>query len=273
VVSAYTTAANTVTLCADPGVLAIDAGDIVTLLPAKLDCGEATATIAQLADTLEDDGGTYRFTTNALEQAPSGTGASAATIADAVWDEDMTAHQTQGTAGQTLGDSAADTDTIFAKVNEIEDETDDIGAAGAGLTAADDAVITAVAAIETALPPDPADASDIAALFALVESGVDVDTIEGADPTDTIDARLLAALASQRIIIGTCDSGSTTTCVDNALTQADATQLEDRLICFDDSWCGMITTFTPGSDTATTTKIAPSTRSAKAYTIFPSTAD
>jgi hypothetical protein len=80
-----------------------------------------------------------------------------------------------------------------------------------------------------------------------------------------------AVTATQGIITGTCDSGSTTTCVDNALTQADATQLEDRLICFDDSWCALITTFTPGSDTATTTKTAPSTRASKAYTIFPST--
>ena len=80
-----------------------------------------------------------------------------------------------------------------------------------------------------------------------------------------------AVIAAQGTITGTCDSGSTTTCVDNALTQADATQLEDRLICFDDAWCALITTFTPGSDTATTTKVAPSTRGSKVYTIFPST--
>jgi hypothetical protein len=34
----------------------------------------------KLDDTLEDDGGTQRFTANALEEAPSGTGASAASI-------------------------------------------------------------------------------------------------------------------------------------------------------------------------------------------------
>lgn len=80
-----------------------------------------------------------------------------------------------------------------------------------------------------------------------------------------------AVVTAQGTITGTCDSGSTTTCVDNALTQAAADQLEDRLICFDDSWCALITTFTPGTDTATTTKVAPSTRAAKAYTIFPAT--
>lgn len=80
---------------------------------------------------------------------------SAATIAGAVWDEDATAHQTQGTFGQAIGDPVADTNTIFkavvtdatgatvgadvvavkAETAAILDDTDDIGVAGAGLTA------------------------------------------------------------------------------------------------------------------------------------------
>lgn len=79
-------------------------------------------------------------------------------------------------------------------------------------------------------------------------------------------------LSQQRVITGTCDSGSTTTCVDDALTQADETQIDDRLICFDDSWCALITGFTPGTDTVSMTKTAPSTRASKGYTIFPATA-
>lgn len=39
-----------------------------------------------------------------------------AEIADAVWDEDATAHQTQGTFGQAIGDPAADTNTIYKAV-------------------------------------------------------------------------------------------------------------------------------------------------------------
>lgn len=81
-----------------------------------------------------------------------------------------------------------------------------------------------------------------------------------------------AFASSQLLLTGTCDSGSTTTCVDNALTQAATSQLDDRMICFDDSWCALITDFTPGTDTVTTTKTAPSTRASKAYVIFPSTA-
>lgn len=39
-----------------------------------------------------------------------------AEIADAVWDEDATAHQTQGTFGQAIGDPVADTNTIYKAV-------------------------------------------------------------------------------------------------------------------------------------------------------------
>lgn len=38
-------------------------------------------------------------------------------IVDEVWDEDATAHQTQGTFGQAIGDPGADADTIWALVN------------------------------------------------------------------------------------------------------------------------------------------------------------
>jgi hypothetical protein len=39
-----------------------------------------------------------------------------AEIADAVWDEDATGHQTQGTFGQAIGDPVADTNTIYKAV-------------------------------------------------------------------------------------------------------------------------------------------------------------
>lgn len=78
-----------------------------------------------------------------------------AEIADAVWDEDATGHQTGGTFGQAIGDPAADTNTIYgavvtgaagatiaadivavkAETADILADTAEIGAAGAGLTA------------------------------------------------------------------------------------------------------------------------------------------
>jgi hypothetical protein len=84
-----------------------------------------------------------------------------AEIADGVWDEDATGHQTGGTFGQAIGDPGADTTTMYAAVvtgaagthiaadiiaiktetasilsdtNAILLDTAEIGAAGAGLT-------------------------------------------------------------------------------------------------------------------------------------------
>ena len=59
-------------------------------------------TTDKLDDTLELDTDVYRFTENALEQAPSGTGASAASIADAVWDEILSGHSDVGSTGAAL---------------------------------------------------------------------------------------------------------------------------------------------------------------------------
>jgi len=57
----------------------------------------------KLDDTVEDDGGTYRFTQNALEQAPGGGSApTAEEVADAVWDEQQSGHTTEGTFGEYL---------------------------------------------------------------------------------------------------------------------------------------------------------------------------
>lgn len=70
-----------------------------------------------------------------------------AEIADQVWDEDATGHQTGGTFGQAIGDPASNTETMYdavvtdaagtniaADIIVIEAQTDDIGTAGAGLT-------------------------------------------------------------------------------------------------------------------------------------------
>jgi len=61
--------------------------------------------VNRLNTAMELDGAVYRFTENALEEAPSGTGASAASIADAVWDELEADHQTAATMGAALTDA------------------------------------------------------------------------------------------------------------------------------------------------------------------------
>lgn len=56
-----------------------------------------------------------------------------AEIADAVWDEDATGHQTQGTFGQAIGDPVADADTIWGLVNTNLDATVSSRASSAAL--------------------------------------------------------------------------------------------------------------------------------------------
>lgn len=99
---------------------------------------------------------TYEIIRNVA--AAGASAPTAAEVADAVWDEDATAHQTQGTFGQAIGDPVADTNTIFkavvsdatgatvgvdvvavkAETALIQTDTNDlqiqIGTAGAGLT-------------------------------------------------------------------------------------------------------------------------------------------
>jgi cell division protein ZapA (FtsZ GTPase activity inhibitor) len=160
----------------------------------------------KLDDTMEDDGGTYRFTTNALEQAPSGTGASAASIAAAMFTVDTGETEGDAVPGSVvyeivqnagggggldaagvraaLGMAAADLDdqldAIKSDTAATLADTEEIGAAGAGLTALASAanlatlagyVDTEVAAIKAKtdnLPSDPADASEITGAFSTV---------------------------------------------------------------------------------------------------------
>ena len=68
---------------------------------------EATAqalkvVLDKLATMLEQDGGVYRYNSNALEQAPSGSGASPEDIADAVCDEVLSGHTTPGSLGAAI---------------------------------------------------------------------------------------------------------------------------------------------------------------------------
>lgn len=85
------------------------------------------ATTDKLDNTLEDDAGTYRFTTNALEQAPTGGSApTAAAIADAVWDESITGHSTLGTTGRYLSETLSAATTNGSSINTIDTVVDAI---------------------------------------------------------------------------------------------------------------------------------------------------
>jgi hypothetical protein len=74
----------------------------------------------------------------------------AAAIADAVWDEDATAHQTQGTFGQAIGDPAADTNTIFkATVTDATGATVGVDAAAILADTGTDGVVVNAAGLAT----------------------------------------------------------------------------------------------------------------------------
>ena len=77
----------------------------------------------QVAGMLETDGLVKRYTVNALENAPSGTGASAATIAAAVWEEALSGHTTAGTAGHAVTDAADPTIVVKADIEQINGVT------------------------------------------------------------------------------------------------------------------------------------------------------
>jgi hypothetical protein len=155
----------------------------------------------KLDTTLEADGGVYRLTANALEQAPTGGGASAATIAAAVWDEAISDHLGAGSAGASLNaaGSAGDPWTttlpgsysagqaghiIGTNLNATISSrlasggyTAPLDASGTrsalGLAAANlDTQLSAISSKTTNLPSDPADASDIAASFSTVNSSL-----------------------------------------------------------------------------------------------------
>jgi len=97
---------------------AIDAGAIATgaLTAAKFAAGAIDA--AALAADAGTEIGTavWATATRVLTANTNLNDPTAAAIADAVWDEDATAHQTQGTFGQAIGDPAADTNTIYGAV-------------------------------------------------------------------------------------------------------------------------------------------------------------
>jgi hypothetical protein len=129
--------------------------------------------------------------------------------------------------------------SIAADIAVIEGQTDDIGAAGAGLTA---------------VPWN-------AAWDAEVQNEVD----------DALVARNLDKLV---IASGTADSGSTTTLVDAALTEADADYWKGRLLLFTSGnligQCAIITDFNATTDTLTFAPPTTQAVSTHTYIILPS---
>lgn len=155
-VSDYTGSTRTVTLSADPGIFTMAVGDTVRIFAyVASSTGGSGATAQEVWEyatrtlTAIDEDSTTLDIDAAVRAAVGMTAAdldtqlaalpTAAENADAVWDEDATAHQTQGTFGQAIGDPGADTDSIWALANTNLDATVSSRLASASYTAPLDA--------------------------------------------------------------------------------------------------------------------------------------
>lgn len=148
---------------------------------------------------------------------------SAATIADAVWDEDATAHQTQGTFGQAIGDPGADTDTLFGLVNTNLDATVSSRASQTSVDTIDDFLDTEIAAIKAktdSLTFTTANRVD-SQVFGVQSGAIDATAIAA----DAIGASELAASAVTEI-----QSGLATAAAITALNNLSAAQVNAEVL-------------------------------------------
>lgn len=213
-------------------------------------------------------------------------------VAGAVWDLDATAHQTQGTFGQAIGDPAADANTIYAAVvtgaagttiaadiiavkaetASILTDTAEIGAAGAGLTAINlpDQTMNITGDITGNL------SGSVGSVTGAVGS---VTGAVGSVAANGLTASSLAADAITEIrciVSGTADSGSTTTMVDAARTEGDTDYWKDMAILFTSGTISgqarLITAFDAATDTITFSPATTQTVGTNTYEIIPNVA-
>ena len=195
------------------------------------------------ADNAESffDGTGYAGTGNTIPTVTTLTNANptAAAVADAVWDEDATAHQTLGSYGQAIGDPVADTNTIYkavvtdatgatvgVDVVAVKADTAAIGAAGAGLTALatqasvntiDDFLDTEIAALVT----------DVAAI--LVDTGT---TLDGRIPAALVGGRIDASVGAMaaNVMTAAAAAADLTTELQSGLSTLTAAQVNAEVV-------------------------------------------
>lgn len=171
---------------------AITAAKVAADVTTELQSGLATAAdLATVAGYIDTEVASIKAKTDNLPASPAATGdiPSAATIADAVWDEAIAGHLTGGSTGAALNGvgSAGDpwttalpgaygSGTAGFILGTNLDAAVSSRASQTSLDTLDDYVDTEVAAIKAKtdnLPADPADASDIASSFTTVNSKLD----------------------------------------------------------------------------------------------------
>jgi hypothetical protein len=224
-------------------------------------------------------------------------GAGLTAVANVVWNEDATGHQTLGTFGQAIGDPVADSNTIFkavvtdaagatvgVDVVAVQADTDNIqtrlpAALVGGRMDSDVAVIQANVITATSINADAITAGKIA------DGAIDAATFAAGAITATviatgaIDADALATDAVteiRSIVSGTADSGTTTTMVDAARTEADTDYWKDMAILFTSGTISgqarLITAFNAATDTITFSPATTQAVGTNTYEIIPNVA-
>jgi hypothetical protein len=202
--------------------------------------GTATALLNEL---IESDAGVSRFTANALENAPSGTGASAETIADEV--------ETRTIAGvTTVGSVTGSVGSVTGAVGSVAGNVDGnvTGSVGSVATGG----ITAASVATDAIGADELAASAVTeiqvglALEATLGTPADTDLA-----TDIANAHASVLANRTQIFIGTADSGDTNTLVDSALGAAFANDvdIDGAYVVRGDGQRCLIDSFTQATDT------------------------
>ena len=198
----------------DAGAIAADAITAAKIADGAIDAatfaaGAITATViatgAVDADALAADAVTEIW---AASTAPT-----AATIAGAVWNEDATTHQTQGTFGQAIGDPAADANTIYAAVVT--------NAAGATIAADIITVQADTDDIQTRLPAALVSGRMDASVGAVAANAITAAAIA----TNAIDADAIAADAVTELQAGVATAASIT-----ALNNLSAAQVNAEVV-------------------------------------------
>lgn len=202
---------------------------VVNIAPSTVQMADlaTAAALTVIDDLIDTEVAAIKAKTDLIPAAPAAVGdiPSAATIADAVWDEDATAHQTQGTFGQAIGDPAADTDSIWSLVNTNLDAAVSTRLASASYTAPLDAAGTrtavglASANLDTQLADLPTNAELATALgtaddavlaqVALVKAKTDLIPAAPAAVGDIPSAATIADAVWDEAIAGHAVSGST----------------------------------------------------------------
>jgi hypothetical protein len=212
---------------------------VIELYRPKITAGEAITVSSGAVTTVTT--ATNVTTVNGLAAnvitAASMNSDASAEIADAVWDEDATAHQTQGTFGQAIGDPVADTNTIFkAVVTDATGATVGVDAAAILADTGTDGVIVASinagAITASAVATGAIDADALAAdAVAEIADGVWDEDATGHQTTGTFGQAIGDPVADTSTIYGAVVTGAAgaTIAADIIAVQADTDDIQTRL--------------------------------------------